>query len=321
MPKEVAKTTPTEESLTSILISRINDLQTKGEMSFPENYEPHNAVKLALLQLEGIETRDKQPVLQACTQKSIIQSLFSMAMLGLNPGKEQCYFIPFGKSLTLMKSYKGYMSLARRAYPAIAEINALTIRAGDIFEFKIVNGKKVVNKHEQKFENIDNEVVGAYCSIVGKDGKIIHTDIMTIKEIHAAWSKSAMKIVDKDGNVDQTSTHAKFSEVMSKKSVISRACKYLIGSSDDANMVSAYNDSEINTEKAAQSEIASDAENGEIIDVTHMEEVSGDGTGMPLPELTEEAKEEFENYSPTDDDHTGDASRYASFPSDGKLKF
>lgn len=60
-------------------------------------------------------------------------------------------------------------------------------------------------------------------------------DIM--EEIKAAWRKSRMNPVDDRGNIKPSSTHGQHTKDMAIKTVVNRACKYIINSSDDSSLV------------------------------------------------------------------------------------
>lgn len=81
----------------------------------------------------------------------------------------------------------------------------------------------VVKKHETKFENLDNEIIAAYVVIKLTNGKET-TTVMTKKQIDQSWAKSKMK-----GSGPQK----EFPEEMAKRTVINRAAKALINTSND----------------------------------------------------------------------------------------
>jgi len=254
---------------------KVRAFEDKGELVFPVNYIPENALKSAWLTLQ--ETRDKnnKPVLETCTKASIANSLLSMVVQGLNPEKKQCYFIAYGNKLVLQRSYFGSMHVAKTVDPNIVDIYASVVYEGDEFEYEIKHGKERVIKHVQKFQNINKDkIIGAYATILYKDGREVST-VMTMDQIKEAWKKSAMRPVDEKGNIKANSTHAQFTEEMCKKTVINRACKYVINSSSDTSIVAQFAkqlDSEV-AEAEAQAEIEENAntemldfETGEIID-------------------------------------------------------
>ena len=59
----------------------------KAGLCFPVNYSIRNAMQSAFLMLREAETKDGRPLLEVCTQESVVQSLMQMASQGLNPVK------------------------------------------------------------------------------------------------------------------------------------------------------------------------------------------------------------------------------------------
>ena len=161
-----------------------------------------------------------------------------MVIQGLNPDKKQCYFIVYGDKLQLQRSYFGSIAVAKQVNEDIEDIIAEVIYIGDNFKTSKKRSRTFVLEHEQDFENIDKaNIAGAYATILYKDG----TDesvVMTIAQTnHQAWKQSKMQVFDDKGKVKDTSTHGKFAEEMAKKTVINRAAKMKINTSDDHNIV------------------------------------------------------------------------------------
>jgi len=212
------------------LTTQLKDKQQKG-LKFPTSYSLENALNSAYLMLKQATDKNDKPLLDVCTQTSVVNSLMSMATQGLNPVKKQCYFVAMGSTCTLMPSYFGTLAVTKRVANVTGEPVANVIYKGDVFEYAINvdTGEKKILKHEQKIENIDNaSIVGAY-AIVRTD-KMDIVEIMNINQIHNSWGMGAAK-----GN---SKAHNLFSEEMVKKTVLNRACKQLINSSDDSSLVS-----------------------------------------------------------------------------------
>lgn len=153
-----------------------------------------------------------------------------MVIQGLNPSKNQCYFIPYGNKLNLSRSYLGTIAVTKRL-KGIKDVKAYCFYEGDEFEtkFNLEKGLIEVTKFEPKFENIDNsKIKGAFAIIIGDEG-IIHTEVMTMTQIHNAWSMGDMN--------SGSPAHKKFTEEMAIKSVINRACKRYYGTSDDSSIM------------------------------------------------------------------------------------
>lgn len=214
----------------ALVTSRLRTYTDDKELILPTNYSIENALKAAWLALQEVVDRDKHPALQVCTQASIANALLSMAVQGLNPGKQQCYFIAYGTKLVCQRSYFGSMAVAQRVAGA-SDIWAEVVYEGDEFEYKISHNRKNVSKHTQKLGNIKpTAILAAYCVIEFSTGKPPFTEIMTIEQIKKAWAKSK---TDSDA---PTSVHSQFPEEMAKRTVTNRACKALINSSSDSNL-------------------------------------------------------------------------------------
>ena len=121
---------------------------------------------------------------------------------------------------------------------------------GDTFEYHIENGYKVIDQHKQDFKNIDNnKIVGAY-AIVEHPGFTPYVEIMNIAQIKKSWAKNRKADLSKPDDV-----HNEFADQMAKKTVINRACKNFINSSDDAYLTEAFDntrDSDDNVDVVAE---------------------------------------------------------------------
>ena len=214
-----------QKDITDSVVSRINELQEVGALSLPKTYAVGNELKMAWFVLQEVVDRDKKPALQVCSKSSIANALLKMAIQGLSVWKKQGDFIVYGNKLSFEREYHGTIALALRTGTVIAVPEAEVIYENDIFKYRIVNGKKEVIEHSQELENIDiNKIKGAYAVVPLKDGEF-HTEIMTIQQIKQAWMQGAMK--------GQSGAHKNFTDQMAKKTVISRALKLYISSSDD----------------------------------------------------------------------------------------
>lgn len=227
--QQVATTKKFQEETVNLVLEKINGFKSNGQIKLPDNYSPENALKSAWLILQEVQDRNQKPVLEACTTASVANALLDMVVQGLNPVKKQCYFIAYGAKLQMSRSYMGTEMLAKRV-GGVKEVKANAIYEGDIFEYEVnpQTGRKKVTKHDQKMENLDHEKVkGAYAIIIFSDGSV-DTEIMNIKQIRQAWNQGAAK--------GGSPAHKNFTDEMAKKTVINRACKTIINSSDDADL-------------------------------------------------------------------------------------
>jgi recombination protein RecT len=242
-----------------IVASRVRQFKENGELHLPANYSAENAMKSAWLILQSTQDKNYAPVLQSCTKDSIANSLLDMVVQGLNPAKKQCYFIAYGKQLTCMRSYLGTEAVAKNV-AGVKDIYAQVVYKDDEFEYVLSRGKKKVTKHVQKIGNVaSDKIVAAYCVVEFDDNEENnYTDIMTMDQIKKSWAKS------KNGGAVQN----EFSEEMAKRTVINRACKPIINSSNDSALLyTAMNRaSSIATGEEVADEITLNA-NSEVIDI------------------------------------------------------
>ncbi len=219
----------TEKTVTDKVLNSVNRMQSEGSLQIPPNYSPENALKAAYLILSEAQTRDKKPVLQACSQESIANALLEMVTQGLNPNKNQCYFIPYGTQLNFQRSYLGTVAITKRI-PGVKDIKAYAHYKDDVFEtdFDVITGILKIKSYIPRVENISKgNLIGAFALIVG-DNEILHLEYMTMDQIRAAWNQGQMK-----GN---SGAHNNFSEEMAKKTVINRACKMYANTTDDSDI-------------------------------------------------------------------------------------
>lgn len=281
-----------------VVAERVRKFQEQGELHFPANYSPENAMKSAWLILQNTVDKNKRPALETCTRDSVANALLDMVVQGLNPAKNQGYFIVYGNKLIFQRSYFGTMAVTKRVTGA-KEINANVIYEGDEVDYEMVNGKIVNLTHKQKFGNINKDkIIGAYCTIVLDDNNVYH-EVMTMDEIRQAWSKSPMW--GKDQKQERKgSTHDEFRQEMAKRTVINRACKRFINSSDDSSLViEHFNKTDERLEEAqVEQELAENA-NKEVIDVEYSE---SDQVEDEVEEIAEESEQEVEQVDLLDDD-------------------
>ena len=248
------------ETLTKVE-TQISDLQKNGGLNFPANYSVGNALKSAWLILQETVDKDKKPVLETCTKESICLSLLDMTIQGLSASKKQGYFIAYGKKLAFSRSYFGTIAVTKRL-KEVKDIVSQVIFEGDDFAFEIKDGVKSITKHTQTLDSINNatgKIKGAYCIITREDGAV-YTDIMPFAMIQKSWSKTKMK----ENNVQRD-----FSEDMAKRTVINRACKFFVNTSDDSDLI--INSFDRSTEKSVDDvviEQIQESANSEVIDIT-----------------------------------------------------
>lgn len=276
-----------------VVAAKVKEFQEKNELHFPASYSPENAMKSAWLILQTVKDRNGKPALEGCTKDSVANALLDMVVQGLNPAKKQGYFIVYGNQLTFQRSYFGTMAVTKRVTNA-KSIDAAVIYEGDDVDYEMVNGRITNLTHKQKFGNINKDkVMGAYATIVLNDGIVYH-ELMTIEEIRKSWSKAQFwakgQAVEKEG-----STHDEFKGEMAKKTVINRACKKFMNSSDDSSLIMQHvNRADETAEEAQLEEEIRNNANGEIIDVEFQEPAETQQIEHKEPEIIEVQQQQME---------------------------
>lgn len=201
-------------------LDRIAELQNSG-FTMPVGYNPTNAIKSSMMIISELEDRNGVPALQCCTPQSVGRALFEMVIEGLDASRKQCYFIIRGNKLTMMPSYFGTVTQAKRVSKNYSPI-VQYVHEGDKFEIGIdvKTGLKFIKKHETSPENLDKEIIYAYTYITDENN-VTDVLIMTKKQWMASWAKSSMK---------NNSIHNEFSEDMIKRTIIKKGCKVIINS-------------------------------------------------------------------------------------------
>jgi recombination protein RecT len=218
-----------EETTVDLVLSRITEFQKGGDLKLPSNYSPENAIRSAWLILQDVKNLDKRPALEVCTRESVANALLDMVLQGLSPVKKQCYFVVYGNKLQLQKSYIGTIAISKRV-AGVKEVKAVPVYEGDVFRYEvnITTGRKKVIEHKQEFANIDpDKCAGAYAIVTEQSGES-WTEVMTMKQIRKAWEMGNAK-----GN---SPAHRNFADEMACKTVVNRALKIAIGSSDDGDL-------------------------------------------------------------------------------------
>lgn len=218
-----------EKQITDIVFNKVVALQAKGAIDFPNNYSVGNALKSAYLILQEAKTREKKPVLQVCTQESIANALLDMVVQGLNPTKQQCYFIPYGNQLTLSRSYLGTIALTKRL-KGVKDVVAYPIYKNDKLDigFDILTGKTKINEFKPALDHKAQDLIGALGIVVGEN-EILYLEYMNMEQIRNAWNQGTMK-----GN---SPAHKNFPDQMAIKTVINRVCKKYVNAADDSDKI------------------------------------------------------------------------------------
>lgn len=210
------------------VLNRIATMKKEQNMALPAGYNAANALNMAWLQLT--DTSNGQSLVAKTTPESQAKALLSMAVQGLSPAKNQVYFIPYGRNLTLMRSYFGSLAILKRL-DNVKDVWAEVVREGDKFQVGSEHGRMVVKTYEPSVENLDKPIAYAFAAIVDNNG-ITNYTVMTKKQIDTSWSHAKTTKVQKE-----------YPDQMALRTVLNRAAKWFINSSSDNDLlIQAVND-------------------------------------------------------------------------------
>lgn len=212
--KELVKPVLVEEKA----LAKIQAYMELG-MTIPEGFSPANSLKKARFMLNDMKVGGK-PVLEVCTEESVMQSLLDSVAKGLDFSESQIYFIPRNNQMTTMESVYGRIVRAKRASKYYKPIVGY-VHEGDIFDFGIdVNtGYTKIIEHKTSVENLDKPFIAAYAYVTDNDG---NTDVfvMTRKEWLKSWAKSS----------NGASVAKDFERDMIYRTIIKKSTKSLVNS-------------------------------------------------------------------------------------------
>lgn len=250
--QQVPAQTPSQKTeVVEFVLGRIAQFQTHGELKLPDNYSAENSVRSAWLILQDGD------ILTKCTPASIANAMLKMVLQGLNPNKHQCSFIAYGTKCTLQREYAGAIAIAKRN--GMKSVTAQVVYEGDEFEFLVdtETALKKITKHVQTIASMTSgKIIAAYAMVELSDGRK-SVEIMTMQQIQSAWQMGATK-----GN---SPAHKNFPDQMCMKTVINRAIKLIINSSDDSDLFDDDDSNVVDTKaEIVQKEITQNANKEEI---------------------------------------------------------
>ena len=283
-----------QKDITDSVNNKLAELQKEG-LVVPHKYNASNALKSAFFKLQETKDKNGRPALEVCTKDSIANGLLDMVVQGLSPAKTQCYFVVYGTQLKMERSYFGTQAVLKRL-SEVKDIWANVIYKDDVFDYENYHGRERLISHKTAFENRDKDIVGCYAVVQTTEDEEILT-VMTKKEIDMAWSQSKTS----------QGVHKKFPQEMAKRTVINRAAKAFINTSDDSDLlIDAINRTTENEYENERVDVTPEAEmqhqidqnaNKEVIDLDIAETKIIDAE--PIQEQKDEPKQETESDGPT----------------------
>ena len=258
-----------EKNIGDSVMNRVSQLTAEGRLDLPANYSVGNAINSAYL----IISDPRNDFLATCSKESIANALLDMAIMGLSPAKKQGYFIRYGNSLTWFPSYFGKCAVVKRLKGIETEPIATLIYEGDELTLTHTSlGEEEVVEHKTSWGNkAKGKIAGVYASVM--QGDIKRSAVMTMAEVKEAWTKNPSLKNKRD--------HVEFAGEFAKRTVINRLTKMIIQTSNDDDLLAEtyiqnedkhFEFEENVSEIEAIAEVEANANTGEIIDVSYVED-------------------------------------------------
>lgn len=161
-------------------ISLLQNQQTIKEIqkALPAVFSPDRFIRIAMTELR------KNQALVDCDPYSFLGAVIQSAQLGLEVGSGlgHAYLVPYGKECQLITGYKGITELSRRS-GQISGIHAEVVHKEDFFEYRIVNGKVILNHEPKLGKKSDENIVAAYAIANFVTGGAPQIAVMSVEEI------------------------------------------------------------------------------------------------------------------------------------------
>lgn len=255
----------------------VTQTMEERQIAYPEGFAVKNALMSAMLAIQNAKDTQGRAALQVVKKDSVTKALLEVVQNGLYLNKGHGFMIVFGDQLVLLTSYLGEAFKLKQNDKNVKDVFAQVVYEKDTLNFEIHHGYKVITKHEQSLDSIDNaKIKAAYCTVVYKDGTEI-SEIMTIDQIKKSWSFGQAK--------GESKAHKLAPDEMCKKTVIRRIAKLLNAINNDS-LYSAGEEIEDEIDSKANVDFidvgSDDADNG-----LALPDISDADTGMDMGEPVE----------------------------------
>ena len=201
------------ESQKQYLLANIPKLM--GVIPVPENRKEEICKRIVTTALLVIS---ENPLLQKCTNISLLKTLMDMAQLDLDPTPAlgEAYIVPYKTEAKLIIGYRGLIALTRRS-GEIKQIVARVVREGDEFDYSFGLNEDIT--HRPKTSSKDAKITHVYAIATLQDGTK-QFDVMDSDEIAKIRNSSR-------SGFGEYSPWTTFFDEMAKKTVVRRLFKML----------------------------------------------------------------------------------------------
>lgn len=190
---------------------------------------------------------------------SLLSTLLDAARLGLEPGSEEFYLVPFGSEVTGIVGYQGEIELIYRA-GAVASIKAEIVYTNDHFRF---DPSMATPEHQPDWFGDRGEMLGVYAYASLVNGSTSRVVVMSREDVERA------KAVSRGANASD-SPWKKWPEAMWRKTAIHELAKWVPTSAEYREAV--RKDARAGIKPGEHKTAPVDVETGEILDAELVED-------------------------------------------------
>jgi recombination protein RecT len=226
MSEIITKQPATMEEYVDMTVRAVSEKVSSTGIVVPKGYALANGLQSAMLAIQQTVDKNDKPALTVCTPDSIKEFLLKVVQDGLYANKTHFYPVVYGNKLTMLTSYLGECYKLKQNNHNVKNIYSEIVYQGDVFKFKIVNGRKEITLHEQDIDNIAPEKIkGAYACVEFFDGTS-QAEYMPLADIKKSWNFGIAKGDSKAHNLTTSE--------MCKKTVLRRLAKLLNATNNDS---------------------------------------------------------------------------------------
>lgn len=189
--------------------------QYQGDFAtvLPSHIKPDTWVRLAQGALKRNEKLEKAAT---ANPGSLLSTLLEAARLGLEPGSEEFYLVPFGSEVTGIVGYQGEIELIYRA-GAVSSIKAEVVYSRDVFRF---DPSMETPDHRPDWFGDRGDMVGVYAYAAMVNGSTSRVVVLSKADVDRA------RAVSRSANSGD-SPWKKWPEAMWRKTAIHELSKWV----------------------------------------------------------------------------------------------
>lgn len=146
-----------------------------------------------------LQTIAENKQLAECTPMSIYSSFILLAVSGLSLRDGQSYLIPYKKKAVWMPGWKGRLEQISQIKGVEYLAEPICVYENEEFDFEVINGEYVINKHKPQLNTKDQDIVAVYAVMRMLNGSkriflMKREEVLSIRDRYSVSYKDYMSI-------------------------------------------------------------------------------------------------------------------------------